>query len=95
MKCLRLDNFAVFSGVVCCKFVSRIIVGISTNAFQRSERHRSERFLMHWKLTRSRKKFESIKGGKMRRIKKRGQMFLSCHTQTPSGMSRNAQRRED
>ena len=34
---------------------------------------------MHKKLTRSRKKFESIKGGKMRRIKKKGQLFSSCH----------------
>ena len=50
---------------------------------------------MHKKLTRSRKKFESMKGGKMRRIKKKGQMFLSCHMQTPSGMSRNARGRKD
>ena len=72
-----------------------LLSGYLLTLFQRSERHRSERFLMHRKLTRGRKKFDSIKGGKMRRIKKRGQMFLSCHTQTPSGMSRNAQRRED
>lgn len=34
-----LDNFAVFPCLVCCKCVSRICCGISSNAFQRHKSH--------------------------------------------------------